>query len=417
MTDHQTPVLNFAAFPLPRDVGHDHDLGGIVGAQKTSLITCDLYFSFPDVERIWRAFECEATTTPYQCYDWIKALQKHVLNHDCSALIVVEKSGDRPAALLPLMICKEYGLTICRWFGGSYANYQMPLFVPELTNGWNREDVMEILRQIAKKTSIAAFEFVNQPKSWRGHPNPFACLPHALSPSPVYAMSLTRDFDTLVCERRSAQSRQQHRRKLRNLESAHGPVVFRRVETAEEFERVLDAMIVHRRARFLQLGIPDVFRREGVDHFLRETWQNSRHCPGNPKLVIDYLACEGHILATYTGVMHHKRYSCFINSIDPDATLNRFSPGELLLAEVIRQRCAAGDADLDLGIGFERYKQAWCEADTLVDTIVPTRPIGHLFLAARFSVLRCKGMIKSIPALRRLVRMIRRGAAPSIWSA
>jgi CelD/BcsL family acetyltransferase involved in cellulose biosynthesis len=70
-----------------------------------------------------------------------------------------------------------------------------------------------------------------------------------------------------------------------------------------------------------------------------------------------------------------------------------------------------------LGIGFERYKQAWCEADTLVDTIVPTRPIGHLFLAARFSVLRCKGMIKSIPALRRLVRMIRRGAAPSIWSA
>jgi CelD/BcsL family acetyltransferase involved in cellulose biosynthesis len=164
------------------------------------------------------------------------------------------------------------------------------------------------------------------------------------------------------------------------------------------------------------MGIPDIFRQEGVDRFLRETWHKSQDCPGDPKLVIDYLACEGRILATYTGVMHHKRYSCFINSIDPDATLNKFSPGELLLAEVIRQRCAAGDTDLDLGIGFERYKQAWCEVDTLVDTIVPTRPSGHLFFAMRFTVLRCKAMIKNIPALWRLSRMIRRGAALRIQS-
>lgn len=386
------------------------------GVVDDSSLSCKFFFSFAEVESIWRKFEREAASTPYQCYDWAEPFHENISSANCSILIVVVMAAKKPVAILPLSICNKYGVRICRWLGDSYANYQMPLFLPEATDGWTRADLMTILRQIADRTAVVAFDFTNQPTSWRGNANPFACLPHARSPSPAYAMPLSPDFDALASERRSVQSRQQQRRKRRNLEKAHGPTTFKRVETAEEFEHVLEAMIAHRRARFLQMGVPDVFSRKGVDSFLREAWERSQKYADSPILVIDYISCKDRILATYTGITHQKRYSCFINSIDPDVRLNRFSPGELLLAEVIRQRCAEGDFDLDLGIGVERYKQAWCEADTLIDSIVATRPIGHMFCAFRYCTRRVKRAIKNVPALWRLLRLARRSVAPQTHS-
>ena len=93
------------------------------------------------------------------------------------------------------------------------------------------------------------------------------------------------------------------------------------------------------------------------------------------------------------------RFSGFFNSIATD-DYTRVSPGELLLAEVIRYCCEEGLEMFDLGIGEARYKSAWCDIrEPLFDTFVAITARGVLDTLVFCSKLRLKRSIKQNPRL------------------
>src|SRR5919107_4460097 len=96
------------------------------------------------------------------------------------------------------------------------------------------------------------------------------------------------------------------------------------------------------------------------------------------------------------------------NSFDGSADVVRSSPGELLLAQLIRHQCERGRQAFDLGIGEARYKTTLCdETEELVDVFVPVTARGHLYAVTARRLVAWKRFVKRTPWAWRIASVLR----------
>jgi CelD/BcsL family acetyltransferase involved in cellulose biosynthesis len=100
------------------------------------------------------------------------------------------------------------------------------------------------------------------------------------------------------------------------------------------------------------------------------------------------------------------RFSGMFNSI-AGSEFRNYSPGELLLANVIRMCCDRGLNTFDLGIGDAAYKQVYCkDAEALFDSVIPITAAGQVVVPCWRAGLALKGKVKKSNMLLRAVRNI-----------
>lgn len=365
--------------------------------------------SFAEAEPIWRAFQTSAWCSPYQRFDWIEAWHRHIgAGLGVEPLIVVAEDRDGVAMLLPLGLERRFGVTTCRWMGGSHINYGMPLVREDRLSALDVSGVRALLDRIAALAGgIDIYALLNQPVTWRGRDNPFAvALPGRASPSPSYALELEADFDALARRIRSGRSMQTLRRKERKIADELGPLSFETATTREDAERVLETFFRQRAVRFREQGIRSIFEEAGARAYISDLVERTV-ATGEKILELDYLQAGDEILAIYGGCVMNGRYACYVNSITTDE-LVRFSPGDILLKMLIRKCCENGLRDFDLGIGDDRYKAAWCTPDPLRDVTVAQTVAGGL-VATLLDVPRsAKHLVKSNKVLWPLAKAVRR---------
>jgi CelD/BcsL family acetyltransferase involved in cellulose biosynthesis len=348
--------------------------------------------SLGDAEAIWRAFEIDALATPYQRYDWVRLWQEHVLPDSGNEIVtVLVRSGRDLVAIFPFGIRKRNGLRIATIAGGCHANFQMPLsqdsFRPD------DAELRELLNGIGTALDADVISFQHQPGSWGEAPNPLAGMLSERDSNSAFVMSLHRDFDALARARRSARSLQQIRRKRRNLEAFKGPVTFKRARDAETCARVIDEAVRQRSARRRTSGIPSFFDLEGAREFVQAATVAGLEQPESDcTMLVHYLEAGDTIVASYFGGSSQGAYSCFLNAFDLD--FQKFSPGDIILHDLIAHFCRQGLRQLDLGAGDEHYKRVWCDRIDLYATTVPVTIMGSLYSSGLRPLLMAKRSIK-----------------------
>jgi CelD/BcsL family acetyltransferase involved in cellulose biosynthesis len=96
------------------------------------------------------------------------------------------------------------------------------------------------------------------------------------------------------------------------------------------------------------------------------------------------------------------------NSFDNNADVNRHSPGELLLAHIIRVQCERGREVFDLGVGEARYKSSLCDdVEELVDTFLPVTVRGKAYATTIRQLVACKRFVKQTAWTWRAVNLLR----------
>ncbi len=349
----------------------------------------------------WRSLEATGWMTPYQSLGWAQAWLRTIGTHNAVSPLVVEiaRAGGT-VAMLPLGLTRRTGCRTAIFLGDRHNNYNMPL-LRQAGGGPSAGEWRDLLARIAGPGGIDAFEFSNQPLSWRCSPNALAEIDPTPTPSPAYAMRLSDDFETFAREKRSSRALQQLRRKARKLEERLGEVRFATAATPQERSRVLAAMESHRRDRAANAGVPSFFDTAGAAEFAAQAAEGG-------VLRLDYLTAGDTVVAAYAGVVHGGRYSCFLNSFLARDGLDAVSPGEQMLLLLVEQACREGLTDFDLGIGTERYKLAWCEAEPLADASIAFSTLGRVRGMARRGVTGAKRRIKNNPALWSLWKRVRR---------
>ncbi len=369
-----------------------------IGAPSVGELAAEIIADPAAAEAVWRQIECDPgrVQTPYQRFDWIMAYLRARSQVGNARILVLRDRDGRPQILLPLIVERRFGLRVARTVGDTHANYHLPLFARRDAASIRAEDVTAALTRAARSAGIAVYELQHQPRSWDGTVNPFGTggEPEA---SNGYGLTLEPDPDATVRRVFSADARKKLRSKEKRLIEAHGPVVYRRAETAEEANRFLTAFYAHKAVRFAAMGIADPYADPSIRAFLAAA-------AAGPEAALEIhalcIAEGGRVLATFGGAVTGQRYSGMMTAFDPDPDIARYSPGDLLLQHLVREQATRGRLGFDLGVGEARYKASICdETIELVEATIPVTLAGRAYGAIRQGLVRAKRGIKRDPRL------------------
>jgi CelD/BcsL family acetyltransferase involved in cellulose biosynthesis len=347
----------------------------------------------------WRAFEAAALVTPYQSYDWIRPFVATIGAAHAMELryALVHGTDGELCALLPLVITRRSGFRFAEFIGGKHANYHMGLYAPAFAAQLDTVQTEQMLTEIGHAIGgLDALAFVNQPVIWQGVANPAAQLAAGPSPSRAYTLALIAgDGDATLKRSMSSHAR----KKLKNKHSRFkdfGPSVLTRATTPEEATRIIDAFLAQKAERFRAMGVPDPFAEPAMRAFLEQAAMEGSS--GRPAIELYALDLGGRAVATYVGAIQGERFSGMATSFDMASETVKTSPGELLLAELIRLKAREGVAVFDLGVGEARYKTTFCDDhDDLVDSFLPLTLKGRVFARIARTKRELKRQIKRSP--------------------
>lgn len=360
-----------------------------------------------EAEPAWRLLEGVAPRSVYQRFDWIAPWQEHAGKaQGVTPTIVVGRYRNEPVFLLPLgrRWC-SYG-RVGNWLGGSHVNINLGLFRPDFRAVLDGAQVRRLFRRIVPQ--LGGIDFLalgNQPKVWRGLENPLWHLPNRLRAQPVHSLALDGDFEAVLARQHGARKR----KKLRWQENALAPAGgyrFLRAGTPEEALKILDVFFHQKAIQFERSGIANVFAAPGVADFFRTIAARSA-AAADPMIELYCLEIGGQIRATFAAGADGGRVHGFFSGMALDEYA-RVSPGELLLFNLVRESCRRGFAEIDLGVGQERYKSSWLpREETQFTTFVPVSGAGRLIVAGLLAGKAAQLAVRKRPRLYAIYRRTR----------
>lgn len=191
------------------------------------------------------------------------------------------------------------------------------------------------------------------------------------------------------------------RQKRRHLERDLGPLSFVAHDTRPE---VFDQCIAWKSAQYVRTGVRDMFRRPQSARLFK-----SLEAKG--ALLVSSLSAGGHLLAVHFGGISDKRFYSWIAAYDPQH--GRYSPGRLLLEELLRDSQARGDLEFDFGIGDSCYKWHYATHNRTIGPLGTPPAARVLGRRARASMKRVllhwPGLLARVQRLR--LRITERGVS------
>lgn len=359
-----------------------------------------------EAEPIWRSLEVSQFSTPYQRFDFLSAWQRHVgTGEQLQPGIVVAFDAQRqPLLLLPLAIGTESGVRVARFMGGKHTTFNMALWQREFAASAMRTDLDALVQGIgALPARIDVLALTQQPRRWRNQQNPMALLPSQPSANGCPLMLLSPGASP--SERISNSFRRRLKGKERKLQALPG-YRYCVASTDAEIKRMCDAFFAIKPLRMAAQKLPNVFAEAGVEDFLRAACLTPL-TGGGRAIEIHGLECDDEVIAIFAGVADGHRFSMMFNTYTMSESA-RYSPGLILMRDIIDHYAERGYTSLDLGIGSDDYKRLFCKSDEpIFDSYLPLTTRGRMAAFGMSSLARAKRFVKQTPALKQTAQMLR----------
>ena len=345
----------------------------------------------PAARAVWEELEHSgALMTAFQSYALLEAWQRHVgVERGFVPCIVVARDFQhQPVCVIPLCIERRNGVRVARFMGGKHTTFNMPLWRKDMASV-STKDIAAILDAL-RDQGIDTLELVQQPKSWRGTPNPFAMLPSQPSVNPCLVMTLPAGAapNTLISRTFRRRLRVKERR-LRELPNYRSIVA----ETDDDVELLLESFFTVKPQRMAAQKLPNVYQERGVEAFIREICFRRR--PGGERVVaIHAIVADGQMMSMSAGVSDGQRCSMMFNTYTMSAYA-KFSPGQVLLRDIVDHYAAQKYQSIDLGVGGDAYKTLFCKDDEpIFDSYVALSKKGWLIAPLGAARARMKSAVK-----------------------
>jgi CelD/BcsL family acetyltransferase involved in cellulose biosynthesis len=374
-----------------------------VRSRPSRIAGVEIITDLDTAEQAWRSFEGHAPfATPYQRFDFLNPWQRRVgVSENARALIVVAYDGERrPLMLLPLTLRQKFGIRIASFMGGKHSTFNMPLWDAPFAREATASDVAMLVAGFRERCDADLLVLTQQPLRWQDQTNPFALLPRQPSVNACPVLPMAPGAQLL-----SNSFRRRLRGKERKLQALRGYRYFVASDDGE-ITALLDWFFRVKPLRMAEQKLPNVFAGAGVEDFIRDACM-ARLSGGNRVIDIHALSSDEEIIALFAGVADGHRFSMMFNTY----TLSehaRYSPGLILMRNIIDHYAGRGYHALDLGIGSDDYKRLFCKDDEAIfDSFVPLSARGTAAAALMSAVARAKHRVKQSKTLFRLAQRLR----------
>ena len=115
---------------------------------------------------------------------------------------------------------------------------------------------------------------------------------------------------------------------------------------------------------------------------------------GGRVIDIHALECDDEVIAIFAGVADGHRFSMMFNTYTMSGN-SQYSPGLILMRNIIDHYAGHDYRALDLGIGSDEYKRLFCKSDEpIFDSFIPLSLRGKMAAGAMSGVNRAKQPVK-----------------------
>jgi CelD/BcsL family acetyltransferase involved in cellulose biosynthesis len=375
---------------------------------RTSRIAgVDILGDLNQAEPIWHSLEGQQFSTPYQRFDFLSAWQRQVGEREGFApfIVIAYDAERRPLLLLPLALRLQHGVRIACFMGGKHATFNMALWNRDFAADASVADLDALMSAISARSQADVLALAQQPRLWRDLPNPLAGLAHQPSANdcPLLTMAPGAAPATLI----SNSFRRRLKGKERKLQTLAGYRYL--VATSDaDIKRLLDWFFLIKPQRMAEQKLPNVFAEPGVEDFVRGACIASLAGGGGRVIDIHALECDDEVIAIFAGVADGNRFSMMFNTYTLSGN-SRYSPGLILMRNIIDYYAGHGYRALDLGIGSDDYKRLFCKGDEpIFDSFIPLSLRGRLAAAAMSGVASAKRVVKRNQVLLQMAQKLRR---------
>jgi CelD/BcsL family acetyltransferase involved in cellulose biosynthesis len=378
-----------------------------VDAAASRISRVEIISDLVEAEPIWRRLEgASGFSTPYQRFDLIRAWQTNIgMREGWRPFIVAAYDKDQqPVAVMPLVVRRSRGVTLASFPGDKHSTFNMPLWRRDVASLVTRDDIVAMLKLIhAQAPEVDVLTLERQPASWHGLSNPMRL--YGGQPSVNECPLLIMNPADPPAARISNSFRRRLKTKERKLAALPG---YRYgVATGDAHIRaVLDAFFRIKPQRMAAQKLPNVFDEPGAESFVRDACMPQRD--GRPAPIdIHVLECDEEMIAMFAGVADGSRFSMMFNTYTLSENA-KYSPGLILMRNIIDHYAERGYTSLDLGIGSDDYKRLFCKDDEpIFDSYLPLTAKGRVAVAVLSSLGHLKRTVKQTPALKRAAQAIR----------
>jgi len=380
--------------------------GAQAWSKASRIVSVDILHDLVQAEAIWRGLEDQQQfSTPYQRFDFLGPWQRQVGEREgLSPFIVVAYDAERrPLLLLPLTLGHRHGVRTAGFMGGKHATFNMALCDRTFAANATAVDLDALISGIRGRSEADVLTLNQQPLRWRDLPNPLALLPSQSSANDCPLMTIVPDEPPTA--RISNSFRRRLKGKERKLQALPG-YRYCVADTDAEIKRLLDAFFRIKPLRMAEQQLPNVFAEPGVEGFIRDACM-TQLAGGGHAIDIHALECDDEVIAIYAGVADGHRFSMMFNTYTMSDN-SRYSPGLILMRNIVDHHAERGYRALDLGIGSDDYKKLFCRSDEpIFDCFIPLSLRGKMAAAAMSGVTRVKRLVKHNPALFRMAQKLR----------
>jgi CelD/BcsL family acetyltransferase involved in cellulose biosynthesis len=370
------------------------------------IASVDIIGDLGQAEATWRALEDVGHfSTAYQRFDFLSAWQSQAgLRENLSPFIIVARDADRrPLLLLPLTLGHEHGVRTARFMGGKHATFNMALWDRDFAASATRANLDALMAAIRAHSRADVLALHQQPMRWREMANPMAMLPHQASVNDCPLMVIVPGAEP--GSRISNSLRGRLRSKEKKLKALSG-YRYGLASNDAEIRRLLDAFFRIKPLRMAEQKLPNVFAEPGVEDFIRAACM-APLAGGGHAIDIHALECDAEVIAIFAGVADGHRFSMMFNTYTMSESA-KYSPGLILMRDIVDHYAGLGYRALDLGIGSDDYKRLFCKDDEpIFDSFIALSARGKLAATAMSGINRAKHVVKHNPALLQMAQKLR----------
>jgi CelD/BcsL family acetyltransferase involved in cellulose biosynthesis len=320
----------------------------------------------------------------FQTSDYLETWASTIGAARGARLFFAAAHDDRGALFyLPLAIERRRGVRILTFPDGGVADYCAPI-VTEAGAALERDAVQRLWRQLLTRLPpVDLLSLGKMPDTIAEKANPLRFVAQTPDDTAGHAIRLAADWATFAATRlHRAKDSRRKRRRLQEL----GPVRFVIATDAAEAAPLLDAMIAQKTERYVARRGADGFDRPGYRRYFASMTQRFLSS-GHVHLCA--LKVAETIVAAHWGLIMGNRFYCLMLSFDEHGPWAKYSPGRLLVEDMIAWCHEQGLAWFDLGFGEAAWK------DQLCDRIVPMRRLIEPRTMAGAAYLSAAGLART----------------------
>jgi CelD/BcsL family acetyltransferase involved in cellulose biosynthesis len=354
----------------------------------------------------WLKLERDGVTTVYQSYGWCTAwlLEVAPLRHATPVIVLGEDAAGKPVFLLPLQMRRKAGIRIVESLTAPQGAYGGAIFAPDFAGSaavWFANHLPDIIGALPKHE---VFRLADVPVALGHVYNPLLSTRHFAAANRIHIMGLQANYQALLEERRSAESRRSMRKRDAKLEAV-GHLIFGLPQSGSDTLNTIAQMFADQERRLSAIGVRNVFDATERRFIAR---LSSAEGDSGPLLRPYRLMLDGKTLAVMLGAHFQNTYWALVSSL-AEGAVQKYSPGDYALRRLIQSLCEDKTAVLDFSAGDTAYKHHWSDRTVDLKLIVQARNLRGMPVAG-FMVLResIKRIAKNTPALQSLLYGLRR---------